>query len=191
MKEHHVTLDPTIVTIERLMLSRAGAVAEGDAPYLDHAPIGYQRYRRRSFVEFKSPEHERGYVESFERLMQTLRMLYDAGIRLVPGTDDGTGFTVHRELELYVKAGIPPARVLSLATLGCEQYLGRDQELGSIVPGKLADFILIEGDPVRDISAIRRARLVMKNDSLYFPAQLYEAVGIKPFTAAPAVRTPQ
>ena len=93
MKEHNTALDPTIVTIERLMLSRAGSVAEGDAPYLDHAPIGYQRYRRRSFVEFKSAEQERAYVDSFERLMQTLRALYDAGIRLLPGTDDTTGFS--------------------------------------------------------------------------------------------------
>ena len=90
-----------------------------------------------------------------------------------------------------MKAGIPPARVLSLATLGCARYLGRDQDLGSIAPGKLADFILIDGDPVRDISSIRRARLVMKNDSVYFPAELYPAVGVKPFVGAPTVGAPR
>jgi len=191
MRERNIALDPTIVIIERLMLSRAGKVAAGDAPYLDHVPIGYQRYRRRSFVEFKSPEHERTYVRSFERLIETLRTLHTAGIRLLPGTDDGTGFTLHRELELYVQAGIVPAAVLSLATLGCASYLGRDQELGSIEPGKLADFMLIDGDPTRDISAIRRARVVMKDDALYFPAELYEAIGIQPFATAPAIRTVQ
>ena len=187
MKEHGIALDPTMVIIERLLLSRAGKVAEGDAPYLDHMPIGYQRYRRRSFVDFQSAEQEQTYVDSFERLMQTLLKLHEAGIRLLPGTDDGTGFTLLRELELYVKAGIPAPRVLSMATLGCAQYLGLDQQLGSIAPGKLADFLLVEGDPTRDISAIRRTRLVMKNDSVYFPNELYQAIGIQPFTVAPTV----
>ena len=110
MKSRDTALDPTIVIIERLMLSRAGKVAAGDVPYLDHVPIGYQRYRRRSFVEFKSPSTSTPTCDSFERLIETFRVLYDAGIRLLPGTDDGTGFTVHRELELYVKAGVAPAR---------------------------------------------------------------------------------
>jgi imidazolonepropionase-like amidohydrolase len=191
MRERNTALDPTIVIIERLMMSRAGKVNEGDAPYLDHAPIGYQRYRRRSFVDFKSREHEQTYARSFDKLLETLQVLHAAGIRLLPGTDDGTGFTLHRELELYAKAGIAPADVLSLATLGCARYLGRDQELGSIEPGKLADFMLLDGDPTRDISTIRRARLVMKNDAVYFPAELYEAIGIRPFNAPPAIRTVQ
>jgi Amidohydrolase family len=188
MKQHHTALDPTMVIIERLMLSRAGQVQEGDAPYLDHMPIGYQRYRKRSFVDFKSPEHSQAYVDSFERLMQILKLLHDEGIRLLPGTDDGTGFTVHRELELYVKAGMSSADVLTMATLGCAQYLGEDQTLGSITPGKLADFMLIDGDPVADISAIRHGRLVMKNDTVYFPAELYSAIGIKPFSDTPDVK---
>jgi hypothetical protein len=191
MKTRKTALDPTIVIIERLMLSRAGKVAAGDAPYLDHTPIGYQRYRRRSFVDFKSREHEQTYEQSFAKLMETLGVLHKAGVRLLPGTDDGTGFTLLRELELYAQAGIAPADVLSLATLGCANYLGRDQELGSIEPGKRADFVLLDGDPTRDISAIRRTRLVMKDSALYFPAELYEAIGIRPFVAAPAVRTVQ
>ena len=51
--------------------------------------------------------------------------------------------------------------------------------------------MLIEGDPIRDISSIRRARLVMKDDALYFPAELYPAVGIRPFAAPPTIRTVQ
>src|SRR5690606_31497640 len=98
MKSHDTALDPTIVIIERLMLSRAGQVAAGDAPYLDHTPIGYQRYRRRSFVDFKSREHEQTYERSFAKLMETLGLLHESGIRLLPGTDDGTGFTLLREL---------------------------------------------------------------------------------------------
>lgn len=186
-RTHRTALDTTVVTLERLMLSRAGEVSEGDAPYLDHMPIGYQRYRKRSFVNFKSPAEDKAYVKSFGKLIDTIRLLHAQGVRLLPGTDDGSGFTVHRELELYQKAGIPAADVLRMATLGCAEYLGLDQSLGSIAPGKLADFVLLEGDPVQDLSAIRRARLVMKDGVVYFPSELYEAVGIAPFATPPRV----
>ena len=191
MKTHGTALDTTLVTLERLMLSRAGQVLSADVPYLDHMPISYQRYRKRSFVAFESPAQERRYERSFERLLEVARMLYDAGIRLLPGTDDKTGFTLHRELELYVRAGIPPGRALSMATLDCARYLGEDQQLGSIVPGKRADFFLVDGDPTADISVVRRPRLVVKDDHYYFPAQLYQALGIRAFGVPPAIHATQ
>ncbi len=53
--------------------------------------------------------------------------------------------------------------------------------MGSITPGKLADLILVDGDPTEDISAIRRIGLVMKEGVVYYPAELHEATCIKPF----------
>jgi hypothetical protein len=187
MRTRHIPLDTTAVILERLMLSRAGTVAAGDAPYLDHMPIGYQRYRRRSFVTINSPADDARYRRAFDKLIDTMRLLHRNGIRMLPGTDDGTGFTVHRELELYVMAGMTPAEVLSNATLGMEQYLGRDHDLGSIERGKLADFFLIAGDPTRDISAVRRARMVMRGGVVYFPSEIYDALGIRPFASPPAI----
>jgi hypothetical protein len=186
-KEHGTALDPTAVILERLMLSRAGKVAEGDAPYLDHTPVGYQRYRKRSFVTFKSPEHDADYVRSFAKLLEILGLLYRQGVQLLPGTDDGTGFTVHRELELYVQAGIPAVEALRFGTLRSDQYLGLDQQQGRIAPGRLADFVLLEGDPTADIRAVRRARMVVKDGAVYFPSEIYQAVGIRPFTTPPAI----
>jgi hypothetical protein len=188
MEAHKTALDTTAVILERLMLSRAGTVAEGDAAYLDHMPIGYQRYRKRSFVDFSSPGEDQRYRRAFDRLIETMRLLHARGIRLLPGTDDGTGFTVHRELELYVKAGMSPAEVLRTATFDMEEYLGRSHDLGSIERGKLADFFLVAGDPTRDISAVRRARLVMRGGVAYYPSEIYQAIGIKPFAAPPTLR---
>ena len=74
-----------------------------------------------------------------------------------------------------------------MATLGMEEYLGRSHELGSIERGKLADFFLISGDPTRDISAVRKPRMVMRGGVAYFPSEIYEALGIKPFAAPPAM----
>lgn len=185
MKSHNTGLDPTAVILERLMLSRAGQVAEGDAPYLDHMPIGYQRYRKRTFVTFKDDDDEARYRQGFAKIIDTLALLHREGIRLWPGTDDATGFTVHRELELYAKAGMTSAEVLRLATFDCDQYLSRDQRYGSIARGKRADFFLVPADPSRDISAVRQIEMVMKDGVIYYPSEIYDALGIKPFAPPP------
>jgi hypothetical protein len=190
MKEHDIALDTTMVILERLMASRAGQVQAGDAPYLDHMPIGYQRYRKRSFVQFKSQAEDATYLRSVDKLLELINLLYREGVRMLPGTDDTTGFTVHRELELYEKAGIPAARVLRMATYDCEKYLGLEQSLGSIEAGKLADFILVPGDPTRSVSAVRQVRMVMRDGVLYFPSEIYRALGIEPFASPPPLSGP-
>ncbi len=91
------------------------------------------------------------------------------------------GFTLHRELELYVKAGIPASEVLRIATWNGAKYTRTLDRLGSITPGKLADLILVDGDPTEDISAIRKISLVMKGGVAYYPSELFEAIGVKPF----------
>ena len=108
------------------------------------------------------------------------KLLYDSGITIVAGTDGLPGFTLHRELELYAQAGIPTPEVLRIATLGAARVARRDKELGSITPGKLADMVLVDGDPVKRIGDLRRTALVIKDGAIYEPAALYKALGIKP-----------
>ena len=165
-------------------------MAEGDAAYLDHMPVGYQRYRKRSFVNFKDEAEKARYDKAFAKVLDTLALLHREGIRMWPGTDDTTGFTVHRELELYTKAGMTPAEVLRIASFDCDQYLSRDQLYGSLQRGKRADFFLVPGDPSRDISAVRQIQLVMKDGVIYYPKEIYEELGIKPFGLPPAVSVP-
>jgi hypothetical protein len=185
MKAHDTGLDTTAVIIERLMLSRAGEVADGDKPYLDHMPIGYQRFRMRSFVNFKDEAEKATYDKAFGKVMDTLALLHREGIRMWPGTDDATGFTVHRELELYNRIGMTPGEVLRVATFDCDQYLTRDQQYGSLERGKRADFFLVPGDPTKDISAVRQIRMVMKDGVIYYPSEIYAALGIRPFAPPP------
>ncbi|MBL4802371.1 MAG: amidohydrolase family protein [Emcibacter sp.] len=190
MKEKNIALDTTAVILERLMLSRAGTVADGDKDYLTHMPIGYQRYRKRTFVPLKAPEDDDNYRKGFEKLLETLKLLHDNDIQLLPGTDDATGFTVHREIELYVLAGLSPAEALRLGTLACAEYLGKTADLGTIEQGKLADFFLIAGDPTRDIKAIKKPRMVMKGGTVYFPSEIYQSLSIKPFASSPPLVVP-
>jgi Amidohydrolase family len=190
MKANHIAHDPTAVIVERLMLSRAGTIQPGDVAYLDHMPIGYQRYRKRTFVPLRDAAEDERYRKAFAKVIDTLRMLHENGIRLLPGTDDGTGFTVHREIELYTLAGMTPAEALSAATLLPEEYFGRSSELGTIERGKVADFFLIAGDPTKDIRAINSARMVSKGTSIYFPSEIYEELSIKPFAGRPPIQLP-
>lgn len=190
MRRHGVALDTTAVALEVLMLSRAGEIPPTAEAFVDHMPIGYQRYRRRSFVEIGSPQEDAAYYAGFAKILETIGRVHEAEIVLLPGTDDGVGFTVHRELELYVKAGLTPAEALRLATLSADQYLGVDQSLGTIERGKLADFFLVPGNPVQDINAIREIRLVMKGGVAYTPADIHQALGIRPFAEAVVVQSP-
>ncbi|MFN3607744.1 MAG: Rid family hydrolase [Hyphomonas sp.] len=187
MQENETAIDPTAVILERLMLSRAGTVAEGDAAYLEHMPIGYQRYRRRSFVSLADTAEDEAYQEGFRRVLETLKMLHQAGIIILPGTDDGTGFTVHREIEIYTLAGISEADALRIAAWNPIEYMGYSDTLGAIEPGKLADFVLLAGNPLQDINAIRTPRMVVRDGDVYFPSEIYEALSVKPFSAPPAL----
>ena len=190
MKKKGTALDTTAMILERLMLSRAGQVTEADAPYLSHMPVGYQRYRKRTFVTIANPAEDARYRKAFDRLVDTMRMLRREGIRLLPGTDDGLGISVHRELELYVRAGMTPAEALRAGTLDAAVYLGQDHDRGTIVRGKLADMVLVAGDPTRDISEARRPRMVMAGGAVYFPAEIYRALGIRPFAEPPRMTLP-
>jgi imidazolonepropionase-like amidohydrolase len=124
---------------------------------------------------------------SYAKILEFIGLAHREGVPLVAGTDDIAGFTLHRELELYVKAGIPTADVLRIATQNGAKYTGTSHWLGTIEPQQLADVILIDGHPTADISAIRRISLVMKGGVVYYPAEIYEALGVKRFADPPAI----
>jgi imidazolonepropionase-like amidohydrolase len=120
------------------------------------------------------------YRDSFEVMKRLIARAYEEGIPIVAGTDSLPGFSLHRELEIYGEAGIPAADVLWIATLGAARVTKREKELGSIKIGKLADMVLVEGDPTKHLADIRRTRLVVKDGVLYDPAELYQAIGVRP-----------
>jgi imidazolonepropionase-like amidohydrolase len=179
LKDHNTVIDPTLTAFETLFTDRPGQISPSFAAVADRMPPQV----RRNFLAGGLPVPEGKDALYHESQLATLRMtklLYDSGITIVAGTDDLPGFTLHRELELYAKAGISPPEVLRIATLGAARVAHRDQELGSIAPGKLADLVLVEGDPAKRISDIRHPTLVIKDGVFYEPAALYKALGIKP-----------
>ena len=187
MVARNVALDPTAMIHERLLVSRPGVIQPGDIAYLSHMPVPYQRYRKLPLVPLLEEGDSRDYHLAFSKIMDLIRMLHEKGVKLLLGTDDGSGLSLHRELELYVKAGIPESTVLSMATLGAATYMNESDKLGIIEVGKLADFSMIPGNPIDNISNIRQIRMVSKGGVIYFPQEIYQALDIIPFANKPRV----
>ena len=190
MAANGVAIDPTYAIHEALLLSRNGEVQAGMADYVDHMPIAVQREAKAAWSAIGSPEEDAAYKGAFDQITGTIRRMKDRGIFIVMGTDLGGALTLHRELELYQKAGFTPEEILARATFEAADFMGLGNELGSIEPGKNADFFLVPGNPVEDLKAIKTIRLVSKGDTVYFPSEIYPYFGIRPFTDIPAVMGP-
>lgn len=184
--QNKVAMDPTLAIHEVLLKARNGEVWEGAKDVIDHMPPNSQREFKVALADVASPEDDQAYREGYKKIVETLKMMKDKGIFIVPGTDLGGSFFYHRELELYQQLGYTPAELVKLATYDMAQYLG-DENLGSIAPGKLADFFLIPGNPVEDIKAIKTISMVSRGGTFYYPSEVYPAFGIKPFTPMPEV----
>jgi hypothetical protein len=179
LKENNVTIDPTAAIFDTSLRHLAGTLDPTFAAVAEHLPPNVARPLYN--VQMNKRGQEEAWLRSAEKQAAMIKALHDYGIQLVPGSDDMAAFTVHREIELYAEAGIPTADVLKIATLDSARITGVADRKGSIEIGKDADLLLIDGNPFEDISAVRRAVLVMKGDTLYRPEDLYRAIGIKPF----------
>jgi imidazolonepropionase-like amidohydrolase len=179
LRDRHIVVDPTLNAFEGMFTARNGQVSPDYAEVAERLPVSVRRSLYTGGLPVPEGMDAR-YRESFRRMMQLVAMLHRQGVHLVAGTDAVAGFQLHRELELYVEAGIAPADVLYIATLGAAQVMKRDGELGTIAPGRLADVVLVDGDPTVRISDIRRTRLVVKDGVVYEPDRLYAAIGVAP-----------
>ncbi|MTI31200.1 amidohydrolase family protein [Xanthovirga aplysinae] len=180
LKENNIVVDPTVSIFEGLMASLPGEPSPMLKEILNRLPVQVKRGYFSGGLPI--PEGKLGqYKESYEKLLEIVNELHINGITIVPGTDAMAGFSLHKELENYVKAGIPNAEVLKIATLVSAEVIGVQDQLGSIEEGKLADLILVDGNPLENISDIRRVELTMKDGKIYKPAELYEAIGVKHF----------
>lgn len=181
LREKGIVVDPTVTIFDGMFRHRSGELNPEYAMIADHMPPSVRRSMLGGEMDINDSNAAR-YARSADALLEMIGKLHKAGVPLVAGTDDMAGFTLHRELELYHRAGISNADVLRIATIGSAKVAGVADQTGSISEGKQADFALLEGNPLENISAVRRPVAVFKGDRWFDPAQLYEAIGIKPFT---------
>jgi imidazolonepropionase-like amidohydrolase len=179
LQRHHTTVDVTLATFEGMFTGRPGKVSPDFAPVINRLPAQVQRGAYTGGLTV-TPQNDQLYKDSYAAMLRMTKRMYDAGIPILAGTDALAGFMLHRELELEVQAGIPSAKALQIATINAARLLKQERDLGSIATGKLADFVLVEGNPVEHIGDIRRCRMVAKNGVLYKSADVYRAIGVKP-----------
>ncbi len=180
LKEKDIVIDPTVSIFDGMFTVKAGVVNPSFATILDRLPLSVQRGYYSGGLPIPEGK-ERQYKASYDKLLGIVNELYKNGVTIVPGTDSMAGFGLHTELENYVKAGIPASEVLKIATSVSAKVAGVAEHLGTIEEEKLADLILIDGDPLVNISDIRKVELTIKNGVIYTPKKLYDAIGVKHF----------
>jgi len=149
--------------------------------------VGYSRLlinEQRGALEVPA-DKAAAYREAFPSMLRLLKAVHDAGVTIIPGTDALSGYTLHHELEVYVRAGIPAPEVLRMATLTSAQVMEMTKDRGVIAAGKLADMVLVDGDPTKNIRDIRNITTVIKGGKIYDPVAIEKALGIAPRPARP------
>ena len=179
LKQHHTVLDPTMVAFEGLFCGNPTVVMPGLEEIAPRFPPQVRRQLLSGALEAPK-DKEAAYQAAFPAMLRLLKALYDAGITIIPGTDNLAGYMLHHELELYVRAGIPAGEVLRMATLTPALVMGANKDRGVIAAGKLADMVLIDGDPTQDIRDSNKIETVIKGGKVYDPAAIEKSFGIAP-----------
>jgi hypothetical protein len=171
-----IVSDPTLATFESLYVPENGDLSPSYAPFVGTIPPLTERGFRSG--GFKPPHGvtREDYRASFAKMMALARVMREAGVPIVAGTDGG-GLELIRELELYVQTGFTPAQALQTATIAPARLVGAAKETGSIMVGKEADLVLIDGDPEKRIGDMRRTLWVMSDGALMNADELRQAAG--------------
>jgi hypothetical protein len=179
LKRHHTVLDPTMVAFEGLFCGDPTAITPGLEEIIPRFPPQIRRGMLSGALEAPK-DKEAAYRESFPAMLRLLKALHDGGVTIIPGTDALAGYMLHHELELYVRAGIPAPEVLRMATLTSAEVMGANKDRGVVAAGKLADMILVDGDPTTNIRDLGKLATVIKAGNVYDPAAIEKALGIAP-----------
>ena len=180
--EHGTRVDPTLMVFWGTLLFMDLPEVYG---HPDHDPMPtrlkafWDRDRERRALDWgAAPVSVR--QGTWEKYLRLTGMLHDAGVQLLVGTDApepqvAPGASLHHEMEFLVESGMSAADVLTAATLENARILKEDENLGSIEPGRAADLVLLDADPLADIRNTRRIRTVVRAGRPLDPARILSA----------------
>ena len=168
--------DPTMVAFEGLYVPENGDLSPAYSPFVGTLPVTVERGFKTGGFAVPKDLTRADYRASWAKMVQLLGRMHKAGVPIVAGTD-GAGIELVRELEIYVEAGMTPAEALATATLLPAKLVGQDANTGSIKAGKVADLVLVDGDPSKHIGDLRQTRVVMLGGKLLDADALRTAAG--------------
>jgi len=174
IKDHNVVIDPTLGVFELSFRNVKDDITSLE-PAFYTLPLSLQALFKDTGED---PARAAKFKPMFDSEVKIVKTLYDAGVTIVAGTDqDFPGYSLDRELELYVQAGLTPMQALQTATITPARVMKMDKVSGSIEAGKHADIAIVDGDPLNNIREIRKVTLVIKAGKIYDPVQLHQLVG--------------
>ena len=176
-KDHHTVFDPTMALYEWILHPKNVPVAQFE-PGAATLPPELVAPINNSGMPPESADAARA---NRQRFLEIIGALHRAGLTIVAGTDQAVpGHSLKRELELYVEAGFTPMEAIQAATIVPARVMKRDREVGTVEAGKFADLILVEGNPLENISNLRNTKIVITNGRMFECAKLWQSVGFKP-----------
>jgi hypothetical protein len=184
LNQRHVYVDPTLVVFRNMILLN-------DLPEIhDHRDVAsaprrmrdyWHSYRQESALATETRDVRRS---EFRKYQELTGLLHQAGVPLLVGTDTPEPFvppgaSLHQELELLVASGVPPADALTAATLHNARAMNQQDRLGTVEPGKLADLLILNADPTRDIRNTRQIFAVVRGGLVCDPAAAQRAAPVE------------
>jgi imidazolonepropionase-like amidohydrolase len=175
--QHGTVVDPTLALFEFFTASTAKPAASIEPGVVKVAPE-----LEAILADVGPPSPNADISEKvFAKELAVVGALHKAGVPIVAGTDQTVpGHSLHREIELYVQAGFTPMEAIQAATIVPARVMGLDKEVGTVEPGKRADVIILDGNPLESIHNIRKVEFVITNGTMYNCAELWRSVGFQP-----------
>jgi imidazolonepropionase-like amidohydrolase len=175
---HHVAVTSTLPVFETFVSGRAPLDARVLDAMLPEARISY--LRRRAAISDNAAKSD--WLALFKKELEFEREFAKQGGLLLAGLDPTgyggviAGFGDQREVELLVEAGFTPVEAIHIATSNGAEYLGELDKIGTLAAGKIADIVVIRGDPSANINDIEKVEVVFKDGVGYDSAKLIESV---------------
>jgi imidazolonepropionase-like amidohydrolase len=177
LEQHHTVVDPTIALYETFMRTARTPLVELEPGAAKVAPQLAEALKNLG----GNPNNAEIREANFQAYMTAIRALHRAEIPVVVGTDQAVpGHSVHRTMELFVEAGFTPMEALKAATVVSARAMGVESETGTVEAGKRADLVILGGNPLENISNVRKTEQVMQGGVLYECAALWKSVGFLP-----------
>jgi imidazolonepropionase-like amidohydrolase len=186
LAESKVFLDPTLLISQQTEVPNLEAERnDPNNQYLSAAAVEEAVKGANNPLFDLPPDLQTVAAEAFRKQEQFVGMCNQAGVRIIAGTDGPgigsqlPGFGLHRELELLIASGLSPAEALRAATSTAAQALGKEDQLGTIAPGRLADMVVLDADPLEGVQNLAKIRLVVARGKTYAPEALLDEVRSK------------
>ncbi len=176
-KEHGTVLDPTMAVYDLTWRASEKPVEQTEPGAVKVAPEIAHSIINTGLPGAFTPKLRTG----FDGALTFIAALQRAGVPIVVGTDQAVpGYSVYREMELYVQGGMSPMDAIQSATIVPARAMKLDRDTGTVEAGKRADVILVDANPLESISNIRKVRTVFANGRMFDPAPLWQSVGFTP-----------